>query len=101
MKITFPPVNQNTLEKPTVVYCDVIPSLLFSLPTPHALQFVMVSPKVFIIRTGNTSLLLSLPSPPLYLQQDHQQLLIVPRGVTADVFLQLAAELWRKEERSG
>lgn len=36
---------------------------------------------------------------PLYLQQDHQQFLIVPRGVTTDVALQLGTELWEEEER--
>lgn len=33
----------------------------------------------------------------LYLQQDHQQFLIVPRGVTTDIFLQLGAKLWKEE----
>lgn len=34
-----------------------------------------------------------------YLQEDHQQFLIVSRGVTTDIFLQFAAELWEKEEK--
>lgn len=36
----------------------------------------------------------------LYLQQDHQQFLIVPRGVTTDIFLQLGSELWKEEEQT-
>lgn len=53
-------------------------------------DFVMASQEAVIIRHCAAS---------LYLQQDHQQLLIVPRGVAADILLQLAAELWR--ERRG
>lgn len=54
----------------------------------------MASAEDLIIRKHNT-----LEQPHLYLQQDHQEFLIAPRGVTANVFLQLAAKFCRKEEK--
>lgn len=66
--------------------------LLFPSSRPYILHdFVMASQEAVITRHCAAS---------LYLQQDHQQLLIVPGGVVADILLQLAAELWR-ERRGG
>lgn len=50
----------------------------------------MASPETLIMWKGIS---------PLYLQQDHQQFLIVPGSVTADVALQLGTEVWEQEER--
>lgn len=55
-------------------------------------DFVMASQEAVIIRHCTAS---------LYLQQDHQQLLIVPGGVAADILLQLAAELWWERQGGG
>lgn len=63
---------------------------LFPSPRPCiSPDFVTASQEAVITRHCAAS---------LYLQQDHQQPLVVPGGVAADVLLQLAAELWRGEK---
>lgn len=54
----------------------------------------MDSPEALIIRKKKHK---SPATTGLYLQKDHQKLLIVTRSVTADIFLQFAAELWREK----
>lgn len=90
-RITFLSAHQNTTKNQPPVWCHFLHSALkplvirnSSTRDSHYLQTVWLHLFFYL----------------LYLQQDHQQFLIVPRGVTADLFLQLGTELWKEEEQA-